>query len=476
MRDKKGKLFIVGIFILTTGILFLTGCEERYPTEPQETERPEVIATTPSNEVAGVPVDASYSIIFSEPMDDSSMVDTLFTLVNSSGDPVSGSLNWSNDSTLVFTPSADFDSLKAYTAAILGAFSENDNWKGPSVIDKNGNSLKYDYVTTFITEGNYGASPIYLSCSPNLGDPTTIGCISNFQLHTLGGFNLPMGIALTPDGSYLYVANRDGNSVAVVETSSFSINTEIEEFFGEETWIVGIKPDGTEAWVLNRALPVGISVIDVASNTVTHTIDLTSYCPEGGFPYRMTFTNDGSKAYVTTRLSKSVLKINTDTYTVQREKVIDDAEHISEVAVSLDDEKVYVSNTWGLEPSIYVLDAHADMPVITTIDLTEEWGDSKKFTTFGNYLYVGMRWDAMIYKIDMTTDEIIAWTGWPDDWFGDWSDGENIAVDPSGEVIYMLCPDRGKIALFDSELNYVGDIDSEGSWWGIVAQPGKGIQ
>ena len=87
-----------------------------------------------------------------------------------------------------------------------------------------------------------------------------------------------------------------------------------------------------------------------------------------------------------------------------------------------------------------------------------------------------MRWEAMIYKIDMTIDDVIDWTGWYYDWFGDWTDNEYLDVDQSGEVIYMNNPDRGKIFLFDSDLNYIGDIDSEESWWGIVARPGMGIQ
>lgn len=480
MGNKKKNLFIVGIFILITGILFFTGCEERWPTEPKETERPEITTTDPPNEVAGVPVDGSFIITFSESMDETTMNDTLFTFVDSAGNAVDGSLSWTDASTLLFTPSGDLQQMAAYTAVILGAFSEDNEWKGPSVRDKKGNSLKYDNVISFITEDNYGSLPIYLSCGPNIGEGL-IGRISipDYEVQTLDGFDLPMGMALTPDGQYLYVANRNSNTVIVVETSSFTIVDEIDLTISEEPWIVMVKPDGSEVWVLSRALPCATSIIDVATNTVIDTINLSSpvnYCPNGGFPYRMVFSSDGERAFVTTRLSQSVLKINTSLHTVQREKVIPDAAHISEVAISPDDAKVYVSNTWGSEPSIYVLDSYSDMPVITTIDLPEEWGDAKKFTTFGNYLYVAMRWEAMIYKIDMTSDEVIAWTGWCYDWFGDWTDNEYLDVDASGEVIYMNNPDRGKIFLFDSDLNYIGDIDSEGAWWGIVSRPGRGIQ
>lgn len=480
MVKKKRNLYIKWIFIIMVGVLLLSGCEERWPTDPEETERPEISETDPPVGVAGVPTGAPISITFHEEMDESTMNDTLFTLVDSAGNAVDGSLSWSDASTLLFTPSGDLEQMAAYTAVILGAFTEDDEWKGPSVRDKNGNSLEYDIVIDFVTEGNYGSLPIYLSCGPNIGEGQ-LGRISipDYEIQTINGFDLPMGMTITPDGQYLYVANREGNSVSVVEMSSFTIVDEIDLTISEEPWVVMTKPDGSEVWVLSRALPCAISIIDVATNTISDTINLSSpvdYCPAGGFPYRMVFSSDGGRAFVTTRLSQSVLKINADLHTVQRETVIPSAAHISEVAISPDDEKVYVSNTWGSEPSLYVLDSRADMPVIDSIDLPEEWGDAKKFTTFGDYLYVAMRWEAMIYKIDMNIDEVIDWTGWCYDWFGDWVDNEYIEVDISGEVIYMINPDRGKIALFDSDLNYIGDINPQGAWWGIVSRPGRGIQ
>ncbi len=453
---------LICLFVL---LLAFTSCTKEWPESPKEITRPEIVTVNPEIWAFQVSPETAVSITFSEPMN-LETIETHSSVTDADGNTVNGS--WSSSGNIVtFTPSAKLNTLTRYDLTIEGAYDEDQKWKGPAAQDKNGNSFYQDFTTHFCTEGDYGASPIYLSAAPNLGDQSQIGRITDFEVKTLGGFEAAQGIALNSDGSYLYVADRGGNAMMAVETSSFSISTTVSlPDSVEEPWIVGITPDDGEAWVLCRGSN-HLAIINTATNAITKVIPLNSYCPEGGFLYRIAFSHDGSKAYVTTRLSKSVLKINTTSYEVKRERVIDEAEHIAEVAVSPDDKKVYLSNTWGLDPSIFILDASAEMPVIGTIDLTDEWGDAKKFATFGNYLYVGMRWDAMIYKIDMTTDELLAWTGWPDDWLGDWSDSENIAVDPSGKVIYQICPDREQVALFDDELNFLGFIDT-GAWWGIV--------
>ncbi|NIT58149.1 MAG: hypothetical protein GWN00_18550 [Aliifodinibius sp.] len=455
------------LFCFAIILLAFLSCTKDWPEAPVEITRPEIISVSPDMWEFMVSTSTSISITFNEQMDLETIRDHA-SIMDADGNTVNGSWS-SNGSTAIFTPSANLSMLSRYDVMIEGAYDEDQEWKGPGPQDVHGNSLYEDFTSHFATEGNYGASPIYVSAAPNLGDWSEIGRITDFEVETLGGFDAAQGIALNSDGSYLYVADRGGNAVMAVETAGFSIDGTVAlPDSVEEPWIVGVTPNDNEVWALCRGTN-HLVIIGTGTNTITNVIPLNGYCPNGGFLYRIAFSHDGSKAYITTRLSQSVLKINTATYEVETEKVIGEAAHIAEVTVSPDDAKVYVSNTWGLEPSIFVLDASADMPVIGTIDLPEEWGDAKKFTTYDNYLFVGMRWDAMIYKIDMTTDQVIGWTGWPDDWLGDWSDSENIAIDPEGEVIYQLCPDRGETAVFGTEeLNFLGFIDT-GTWWGIVS-------
>jgi phospholipase C len=122
-------------------------------------------------------------------------------------------------------------------------------------------------------------------------------------LSAIAGETNPYGIAATPDGSKLYVANSGTNIVSVIDTTTLK---------SVESVVVGLYPhgvaasaDGTAVYVANTGPgtgPIGspgpggsntVSVIDVASDTVAQTIDV------GQAPKLLAPTPDGSTLYVT---------------------------------------------------------------------------------------------------------------------------------------------------------------------------------
>ena len=128
----------------------------------------------------------------------------------------------------------------------------------------------------------------------------------NTTTNALAGFmsvpGQPTGIAITPDGAYIYAACQGANSVAVVSTSSYKVVTTIPV---ETTPIrLAMKPDGKQVYVVNQASN-SVSVIDVASNTVVATILV------GSRPTDVAFSPDGSSAYVTNYYGYTVSMINT---------------------------------------------------------------------------------------------------------------------------------------------------------------------
>lgn len=464
MNIKRIKWF--GLNCLIFMVLVITGCTKEWPEAPTPTTRPEVVSVSPGEWELMVAPGANISITFSVDMDLESIKD-LSSVTDADGNEVAGSWSSSGE-TVIFDPSSNLSTLSHYGVTIEGAFDEDQEWKGAGARDVYGNSLYEDYTTHFTTEGDYGASPIYFGPGPNYGEPNTVGRLVDFEVEILEGFEGAQGIALNSDGSRLYVADRGGNAVMAVDAADFSISTTIALADTiEEPWIVGIKPDDSEAWVLCRGTN-HLVIVETAGNTISHVLPLNDYCPDGGFLYRILFNDDGSKAYVSTRLSKSVLRINTATYAVEYEKVVDVVEHIQDFGISADDSKLYLGNTWGSEPSIVIVDAKSTMDDLGTIDLPDEWGDAKKMATFDNYLYVALRWMGIVYKIDMTTDEVVA-TGWAG------SEPEEIcleglAVDPSGAVVYSIATDEEMTAMFRADdLTFIGYIES-GSWWQIVTQ------
>jgi YVTN family beta-propeller protein len=79
------------------------------------------------------------------------------------------------------------------------------------------------------------------------------------------------GIAVTPDGKYVYVSNQASNSVAVIDTASNTIVKTV--LVGMSPAGVAVTPDGVHVYVSNPASN-SVSVINTASNTVVDTISV----------------------------------------------------------------------------------------------------------------------------------------------------------------------------------------------------------
>jgi YVTN family beta-propeller protein len=78
-----------------------------------------------------------------------------------------------------------------------------------------------------------------------------------------------VGLAVTPDGRKVYVANIDSNTVAVIDRATNTVNATIA--VGRAPQGVAVRPDGSTVYVANGASN-SVSVIATATNTVTATI------------------------------------------------------------------------------------------------------------------------------------------------------------------------------------------------------------
>lgn len=125
--------------------------------------------------------------------------------------------------------------------------------------------------------------------------------ISLFNSHSSAitvGTN-PQGLAITPDGQYLYVANVGSNTVSVINTATDLVIKTITGF--DKPSSVTINPAGTKAYVTNSrfggANTVSVIDINLAHTSTYNTIVATIV----GFnaPYAMTITADGLFGYVT---------------------------------------------------------------------------------------------------------------------------------------------------------------------------------
>lgn len=120
----------------------------------------------------------------------------------------------------------------------------------------------------------------------------------------IGPLGNPRGLALSPDGSTLFVSTGRGNVVAVDVVTGEILAPMIEVFDGQPGLLeLAVTPDGGQAWVLHAA-EGAVSVIDLASHAV--------FDPPmrfGNGPTSIAITDDGSRAYVTD-ISRNVFVID----------------------------------------------------------------------------------------------------------------------------------------------------------------------
>jgi len=130
-------------------------------------------------------------------------------------------------------------------------------------------------------------------------------------------FNNPAGVAVSPDGSKVYVTNEGSSSfstgtVSVIDAATDAV-TPIT--VGGIPFGAAVSPDGSKVYAAITTSVSGagaVSVIDTATNHVTATITNSSFNNLAG----LAVSPDGSKVYVANSQSNSVSVIDVATNTV----------------------------------------------------------------------------------------------------------------------------------------------------------------
>jgi YVTN family beta-propeller protein len=191
------------------------------------------------------------------------------------------------------------------------------------------------------------------------GTVVVIDTASNTVTTTItgtNGFAFPQGVAVTPDGKTVYVADESNNDVVVIDTATNAVSTITGSF--DEPYGVAVSPDGTKLYVtnLNGGDAGTVAVIDTASNTVIGSPITVDTDPEG-----VAVTPDGRKVYVANENSSTVSVIDTATNSVTT--VNDPLTSLNEpagVAVTPDGTKAYVANRGGDGGTVSVIDTSND--------------------------------------------------------------------------------------------------------------------
>ncbi len=232
----------------------------------------------------------------------------------------------------------------------------------------------------------------------------------------------PSSVAVTPNGLFAYVPNNNDNSVSgadtvsVINTTTNLLSTIISDPSFNQPYTVTINAAGTKAYVTNSNSTT-ITIIDIATNTVTGTIT--------GFdgPSGMVIMPNGTTAYVNNYggpggvgsgngTTVRVVNLNTDTITGPAITV---GQAPAALAITPDGNFVYSINYVDGNPgtgTISVIDTNTNTIVATIPGFSGPYGIA--ITPDGNYAYVtnfgSNNFEPVgttVSVIDLTTNTII---------------------------------------------------------------------
>ncbi|HST11476.1 MAG TPA: YncE family protein, partial [Terriglobales bacterium] len=161
------------------------------------------------------------------------------------------------------------------------------------------------------------------------------------------------GIAISPDGSRVYVTEGTGGNVWVVDTATNSIAATIA-LANSGLGNASVSPDGKTLYVVAWTKgTIGnsyyLEVIDTHTNTATGHIDLGDF----GLPTEIAQTPDGAHLYFT-GLVGDLMVIDTANNAVADRVTISKGNPLLGVAITPDGTRAYVS--CGNNDTIYVVD------------------------------------------------------------------------------------------------------------------------
>jgi YVTN family beta-propeller protein len=254
----------------------------------------------------------------------------------------------------------------------------------------------------------------------------------------------PAALVVSPDGKTIYVASFTNGPglVSIIDSQSNTVTDTIS--VGGILGSIAITPDGSALYLINdgsSTIPTSVVVISTTNKTVTATIQVSS-------PGDLAVSPSGKYVYVTDAVNKAISIIETATNTLQQD-AINTRDFDENIAVSPDGKSAYVST--------------ADN-VITAIDLITEkkvanirletYNDLPVFLTFnpdGKKLYLNHR--RVVTVVDTSSNRKIQKIAMPIVEGGRNNEAAQTAITPDGKFLYVPYPNADTIAMVDTSTN-----------------------
>lgn len=237
----------------------------------------------------------------------------------------------------------------------------------------------------YVANGNAGTiSVIDTATNTTIGNPIVVG-------------TAPVALAINPSGSRLYVAHNanGGNKITVINTAT---NKVVGTFgVGSDPLSLVVSPNGKRLYVAN-ANSGTVSVINTANNKV-----VGNPIAVGGRPHGIAVSPDGTRIYVANNSSNSVSVIDTATNTTVGAPIPVGAQPMS-VVVSPDGGRVYVVN--NVSGTVSVIDAASNSTVGPPISVGSK-PTGLAVSPNGKLMFVAVSANTSVAVISTVTNTIV---------------------------------------------------------------------
>lgn len=253
-----------------------------------------------------------------------------------------------------------------------------------------GIAISPDNVRVYITNnGNNSVSYLkrIYTPPPPPGGPN----ITYYNLATIKVGAGPKGIAISPDGGKLYVANSDDGSVSVIDTKTNTITATINNV-GLNLEGIALNADGSRAYVAVSGSNY-VAVINTATNTLMPSINV------GAGPVAIVANQDGSHIYVACRDAKKIAVINTANNQVSS---INLSSSPSGLALTPDDATLYATHPADNKVSVI----NTSTNTVSTVVQTGAGPGGISVTPDGKYVYIENQQASTLTVLDASTNTV----------------------------------------------------------------------
>jgi gliding motility-associated-like protein len=225
----------------------------------------------------------------------------------------------------------------------------------------------------------------------NSGNVSVISTETGLVTSTIASGSNPVGVAISPDQTFVYVTNTGSNSISVIDTRSNSVSATIT--VGQNPIGIVISPDGSKLYVTNSADNT-VSVVSIVTNTVVAKIVV------GGSPAGIAISPDGGTLYVGNDNGSSVSVINTAANTVSA--TIPLSGYPNGLVVSPDGKTLYVSIASTNSIAVINTSTNAISTIISVGN--DPFGITE--SSDGNYIYVVNKGANSVSVINTATNSV----------------------------------------------------------------------